>query len=334
MKKLLLVLAIILLSVAGWYAYSLRPLDPSDQVRRPVQIHSGLAVSDIGWLLEEKGIIRSARAFSLYARFHQAQGSVQAGDFFLQPSMSVPDVMEILRRGFSAESAVTIPEGFTVTDIDTLLAKKALITTGDFTSCAQTCSFSGSDLLPTGLAEAKRGGKVEGYLFPDTYLVFTSHFDAKAFIQRLLDTFRKRVITGLALDFAASKHSLHEIITMASLIEEETKTDAERSIVAGILWKRFDAKQGLGVDATIRYILDKPSAVLTDADLDVHSPYNLRKFRGLPPGPISNPGLESIKAALHPEDSKYWYYLHDKNGVIHYAETNDEHNKNKALYLR
>ncbi len=121
---------------------------------------------------------------------------------------------------------------------------------------------------------------------------------------------------------------------MASLVEEETRTDDERAIVAGILWKRFDAGTGLGVDATVRYALDKPSSALTVSDLDTNSDYNTRKFRGLPPGAIASPSLESIKAALHPEASEYWYYLHGTDGQIRYAKTNEEHNENKYKYLR
>ena len=105
-------------------------------------------------------------------------------------------------------------------------------------------------------------------------------------------------------------------------------------MVSGILWKRFDEGMGLGVDAAIRYILDKPTAVLTRVDLEVDSPYNLRKYRGLPPGPIANPGIRSIEAALRPQASDYYYYLHGTDGVIRYAVTNDEHNENKARYLR
>jgi UPF0755 protein len=242
--------------------------------------------------------------------------------------------MQTLRKGYSEEVSVTIPEGFTVKDIDALLAKKGLIEAGAFTLCAQTCDLSGFGFLPAGVAVAKRGGKVEGYLFPDTYLVFSQRFDSQEFLRRLLETFRTRVVAGLQEELKASGRSLHENITMASLIEEETKSDNERATVSGILWKRLKANSGLGVDATNRYILEKPTAALSVADLEIDSAYNLRKYRGLPPGPIANPGLKSIVAALHPTDSEYWYYLHGKDGVIRYARTNDEHNSNKARYLR
>ena len=120
---------------------------------------------------------------------------------------------------------------------------------------------------------------------------------------------------------------------MASLIERETRTAEERPIISGILWKRFDAERGLDVDATVRFVLGKATGALTKEDLEVDSAYNTRRRRGLPPGPIANPGLASLEAALHPEDSTYWYYLHGKKGEIHYSETNDEHNEKKEKYL-
>ena len=334
MKKLLLL--IILISVIGfaWYRLSLRPVDSADASRRPVTIASGLSVRGIGELLEEKGIIRSARAFSLYVRLHRGQGTLQAGDFALSPAMSAGEVADALQKGFSAQQSVTIPEGFTVSDIDALLASKGLIVAGDFITCAKTCDLSAYEFLPKGRGMAPRGGRVEGYLFPDTYMVYSQRFRSEDFHKRLLEEFKRRVAVDLQSDIGASKHPLREIVTMASLIEEEAKTNDERPVIAGILWKRLGAKTGLAVDATIRYALGKPTGALTKDDVDVDSAYNLRKYRGLPPGPISNAGLASIRAALHPKDSKYWYYLHGKDGVIRYAETNDEHNQNKQLYLR
>ncbi len=334
MKKLLLLLAILIGLSLSWYQFCLTPVDASDHVNRHVQIFQGSSVTNIAEQLQISGLIRSARAFRIYVRIHGDQSLLQAGDFILQPSMSVPQIVETLRRGFSEQVAVTIPEGYTVRDIDALLVKKALGIDGEFAACSHVCDLSGIGFLPVNAAAAQRGGRVEGYLFPDTYFVVREGFTPQKFMIRLLGNFRARVIDKLASEISASKRSLTDIITMASLVEEESRDGEERPVVAGILWKRFDGKQGLGVDAALRYILDKPSAAITEKDLALDSPYNLRKFRGLPPGPISNPSISSILAALHPTDSKYWYYLHDRSGAIHYAVTNDEHNQNKALYLR
>lgn len=333
MKKLLALLAIILLGTFSWYFLSLRPVNAADASRKNIKIESGMSVNAIAAMLQEKQIVRSARAFSLYVRFHNAESSIQAGDFVLQPLMTVEEIVRTLNKGYSEEVTITIPEGYTVKDIDALLVKKELIKDGEFLACAQTCDFSGFSFLPQAAALAKRGGKVEGYLFPDTYFVIRDGFTPEKFLIRLLGTFRTRVVEGLKDDITASKRSLHDIVTMASLIEEETRTNDERAIISGILWKRFRENVGLGVDATVRYIVEKPTAAITLTDLDIDSAYNLRKYRGLPPGPIANSGLESIKAALYPEESKYWYYLHGKDGQIRYAETNDGHNRNKRLYL-
>src|SRR3989338_4814590 len=188
-KKLLFILVLIFVAVFGWYTYSLRPVDAADSARRPVTITKGLSVSGIAALLEEKGVIRSARAFSLFARLHGAQTSLQAGDFVLHPSMSVPEVIDALRRGFSEEVKITIPEGYTVKDIDDLLTKKELTQPGEFVTCAQTCDLGEFAFLPVAAKGlAPRGGHLEGYLFPDTYYVVRDGFTSKSFLVRLLGT--------------------------------------------------------------------------------------------------------------------------------------------------
>ncbi len=209
------------------------------------------------------------------------------------------------------------------------------IQAGDLMHCAQTCDFSSFTFLPKNNSDmAPRGGKVEGYLYSDTYYVDVGNFVPKFFLERLLSTFKDRVVDNYASDIKASNHSLNQIITVASLIEEETRNASERPVVAGIIWKRLDQHMILGIDAAVRYVLDRGNDPLTSSDLQVDSPYNLRKFQGLPPGPIGSPSLSSIKAALHPEPSPYFYYLHDAKGFIHYAITNDEQNANREKYLK
>lgn len=333
MKRFLLIFAIVFVAALAWYNRALRPVS-AEEARVSVVIPSGSSTDAIAAMLEEKELIRSPLAFKLHAKKSGKAGTMQAGNFVLMTSMSTPEIVSALTTGEVKEASLTIPEGYTVQDIDALLAKKGLIEGGELVDCASSCDFSTFDFLPSGGDLSQRGGRVEGFLYPDTYFVDTANFVPKFFIERLLGTFRTRVIDGLKDDIAASPRSLHEIVTMASLIEEETRTDDERATVSGILWKRFDADMGLGVDAAVRYIINKQTSAITTADLAIDSPYNLRKFRGLPPGPIASPSLASIKAALHPQESPYWYYLHGNDGVIRYAVTNDEHNVNKYNYLR
>ncbi|MDD5751391.1 MAG: endolytic transglycosylase MltG [Candidatus Peribacteraceae bacterium] len=333
MKKFFLIVGVVLLAAFFWYRHGLWSAG-SAQNRTVVTVESGMSVSAIADLLAEKDIIRSPSVFRLYVRLHGMQTKLQAGRFVLSGDMSVPEMVEVLRSGKSQEISVTIPEGWTVKDIDAAIARLGLAASGSILDCAQRCDFSSFDFLPEVSGLAERGGKLEGYLYPDTYFADTANFVPKFFLERMLGAFRKNVVTGQAEAIKASGYSLHEIVTMASLVEEETKTDEERPVVAGILWKRYDGNIGLGVDATVRYILDKPKSAITLSDLDTVSPYNTRKFRGLPPGPIANAGLKSIRAALDPQESPYWYYLHDAKGLIHYATTNEEHNENRRQYLR
>jgi len=330
-----LIAVLLLLGASVLYRHSLTAPDPYSTVRVIVDVPAGASTSAISELLEEKNLIRSARTFRWYARWHGYNGKLQAGSFVLQSSMSASEIAKALAGGAATEEVtITIPEGYTVKDIDALLAREGLTETGAILDCAKTCDFSSFEFLPPVARLASRGGKVEGYLYPDTYFVSRADFVPKFFLERLLTTFRKRVVEGMADDLEASGYSLHEVVSMASLVEEETRVSEERPVVAGILWKRLREGVGLGVDAAVRYIVEKPTSAITLDDLDVDSPYNLRKYRGLPPGPIANPGLESIRATLHPEESEYWYYLHGNDGKIHYARTNDEHNQNRDLYLR
>jgi len=149
----------------------------------------------------------------------------------------------------------------------------------------------------------------------------------------LLDNFKQRIAT-VDTQLKSSKYTLHQIVTLASLIEKEARTDPSRKMVAGILINRLKKGMRLDVDATVRYITENWTRPITQADLNINSPYNTRKVAGLPPGPICNPGLASIQAVLSPAASDYLYYLTDPEGVIYYAKTLDEHNANKAKYLQ
>lgn len=333
MKKLIS-LIVVGAAVYALYLYALGPVSPIGGERKKVTIEPGSTTSQIADTLHEQGLIRSPLVFKVRLKLKGLDGSLQAGVFLLDKSQSVDDLIRILQTGRAEEIIVTIPEGFTVKDIDALLAKLELTEEGEIIDCANRCDFSTFEFLPTDTAElAERGGKLEGYLYPDTYYVPADDFVAKFFLERMLGAFRKNILTPYEALITDSDHSLHEIVTMASLVEEETRTDEERPIVAAILWKRYDDGWGLGIDAAVRYIVNKPSADITVGDLNVNSPYNLRKFKGMPPGPIANIGTKSFEAVLYPKETEYWYYLHDKTGQIHYSLTNEEHNMKRYRYL-
>ncbi len=314
-----------------WYRFSLGAPDPNSDARVSFAVPTGAGLSTIAEELEAKNLIKSSFAFKTHVRLNGRDHVLRAGSYVLQPSMSAPEILEVLTGGSAGEVSITIPEGFTVADIDRLMAAKGFTETGAVLECAKACDVSKFTFLPP---SGGPGGRVEGYLYPDTYFIGGEGGNPEEFLSRLLHTFEQKVVQELSSEIAASGKSLHAIMTMASLIEEEAANNAERPVISGILWKRLDEGIILGVDAAVRYAVGKRTEPLTRADLEIDSPYNIRAWQGLPPGPIANPGLASIKAALHPESSPYYYYLHGTDGNIHYARTNEEHNQNRVQYLR
>lgn len=290
----------------------------------PFEIAKNELPASISNRLAEKGFISSKWAFMKYADRSGDAQNFQAGRFYLQQGLTIPTLSHLLTRAAPEEISVTIPEGFTNADIDTRLTELGLISKGEFTKCVANCDFSAFPFLP---ADAKLR---EGFFFPDTYFVSSSNFSVEQFAKRLLKTFDEKTKSI----FGSATRNGWDILKMASIIEKETRTPEEMPIVADILWKRLDNDWMLGADATTRYIVGKTTEPLTVEDLALQSPWNTRASRGLPPGAICNPGLTAIKAAANPEKTEYWYYLHDKNGQVHYATTNDKHNTNKYKYLQ
>jgi UPF0755 protein len=207
---------------------------------------------------------------------------------------------------------VTLPEGLTTSEMAKVLSK--------------VLPNFASEVF---LADAKGS---EGYLFPDTYFFFSTATSGEVLFA-LKEDFDKKT-APLKVEAVAQGKNWNDILVMASIVEEEAATPEDRRIVSGILWKRLASGMRLQVDATFAYTIGKGSLELTVDDLKSDSPYNTYMIKGLPPTPIANPGLDSIEAALHPTASLYVYYLSDKNGVMHYSKTFDEHKLAKAKYLR
>jgi len=336
MRRLLFLFIAALAAYALWFlAY--QPVDISSEKKILVKIEAGESVRQISDTLYKTNLIRSPFIFRQTARLSGLASKLKAGSFILSPSQSMPEIIRILADGKSRTISVTVPEGYTVADIDRLLAGKGLGEPGDIIKCAFTCDFGTFEFLPSKNCGAGQGGcgsRIEGYLFPETYFVNEAEYNPKFFLERQLGEFRKRIVGKYEPEIRSGNRTLGDLVTMASLIETESRTADERPEVSGILWKRIKNRTPLGVDAVTRYALDKWSGPLTKKDLDFDSPYNTRKHAGLPPSPIANAGESAFSAALNPEETAYWYYLHDSKGVIHYAVTNEEHNRNRALYLK
>lgn len=329
MKRFLIPIVLAIFFILGanfWWSQNIKPASDDTSVKRFV-IPKGYSASQIGNKLVSQGLVKNSLAFRFYVQLTGRTKKIQAGEYGLSPSFSLLEISEQLMKG-PVELWVTIPEGLRREEI----AERFII--GLEKEGSGATDFR-QEFLTGSLGE-------EGFLFPDTYL-FPKTASASAVVKKLLATFDEKVDSQMREDIEKSDYTLSQIVTLASIIERETRTDEERPVVAGILLRRFGIGMGLQADATVQYaVADNNCRAGTDCswwptlkkeDLQINSLYNSYKYRGLPPTPIANPGLSSIRAAIYPEASDYLYYLHDSNGQIHYAETLEEHNQNVRRYL-
>lgn len=297
--------------IGGWMFFHSSP--SNFPVGTIVNIRPGESLQTITENLYDAHVIRWQFVFRTTVILLGGEKRVIAGDYLLDNPAGPVDLAYRLVAGkfHLAVVKLTIPEGWNVFQIGALLEKNIK----DF------------DVVRF-LALAKNE---EGYLFPDTYFVSPVITPENMIVMMKANFVNK--ISGLQKSISRSGHTEKEIITMASIIEAEARTTESRKIVSGILWKRLASGMPLQVDATFMYINGKNTYELTASDLKIDSPYNTYKYKGLPPGPIGNPGIDSITATLEPTATKYLYYLSSKDGTMHYATTFADHVKNKQLYL-
>lgn len=325
-----------LLLVLGFWQYRTNiysPIDPNDDSPISFQVKKGQSIKEIGKNLKEKDLIRSTGSFYIFTKNSQQDKNIQAGRFLLNKTQNIPQLLETLSDAQLSQSVITIQEGLLIKDIDQKLVELELIQPGAFLQAVrdfngwQYYSFLDQATL------SKLTLPLEGYLYPDTYFLDAQDFQAHDLIYLALDNFERKFGSIKAQEKEQKNYTTHQIITMASIIENEVFGKKDKHLVSGILWKRLESSWPIGADATLLYITEDRQ--ITKKDLQIDSPYNTRKNLGLPPGPISNPSLESIKAAYAPTSSPYWFYLTTLDtGKVIYATTNEEHNVNRYKYLK
>lgn len=275
-------------------------------------VNEGEALGSISNRLKEGNYIRSRSLFEGLLILKQNEKSVQEGEYlFEKPTSLIRVILRLSGQDFGlSRIKVTIPEGFNRKEI------------------AQRCAKLLKSCNEKAFLEKTEG--LEGYLFPDTYLLFTSKNEDEL-IKIMQENFAKKTtIVFSGIDQKKQK----EIVTLASILEREAANDEDMKIISGILHNRLKINMALQVDATFYFLIGKSSSELTVSDLKIKSPYNTYVNKGLPPGPIGNPGLSALNAALYPSQTDYLYYLHGKDGTPHYAKTHAEHLKNRQLYLK
>lgn len=317
---------VVVVGIVGW-AFQRAMVE----VDSTVTIANGMTANDVWQSLVAAGASSTKLPWRYHAWLQGAATSLQAGTYEIEQGSSVASVVRRMAAGDTLVNQVTLtfPEGFTLQQIADRTAARGLGTAEEFVTAATPTLYIDTF---SWLREIPAGRSLEGYLFPDTYHAFVDDKAADVII-RMLTTFDSKVTEDIRRSLTKQGRSLDETIIMASIIEREVVKEEDMALVSGILWTRYDDGVGLDADATVRYAVHAWDRPLTVQDLAVDSPYNTRRYRGLPPGPISNPGLAAIMAATNPTPSDYYYYLSTPEGKTVYSRTNDEHNQAKAQYL-
>jgi len=311
----LVIVAVIVL--AGGWTWFLLAVPVGAGPKQSVIIGKEASLRFVAHSLKQRGLIRSERAFWLAARRRWRQ--VRQGEYLFTPSMSTLQIIEALAEGRVEAYWVTVPEGFTIAQIADILSERGIAPRDDFVTAATAGLMLDADFpLPS--------GSLEGYLFPDTYRLLPEPRVASSLVRRMVQRFDELVWRGLLHEkLPQGGLTLNEIVTLASLVEGEAKRDGERRLIAGVLMNRLKRKMKLECDATVQYALGAHKARLLHADLQVVSPYNTYLHEGLPPGPINNPGLASMRAALSPEKTEFLYYVAKPDGSHVFSRTLEEH---------
>jgi UPF0755 protein len=320
LKKLafMLLLAMMFVLTAVGVASFFRPASNSTQVVR-LEVPRHATVRAVAGRLEQRHLIRNRYAFLLMARLMGESSNMKAGEYELQPRMSLLEIIDKLARGDATAVWFTVPEGYTISQVADSLVQSGMVEKRRFLRLAQTNGTSLNAAL-----KAPRP-TLEGYLFPDSYK-FKKGVSERTIINGMLQNFHRQVVDGLGEELRANDLPLDKVVIMASLIEREARVSEDRPLIAAVIRNRLQRRMPLQIDASVLYALGRHKDRVLFADLKVDSPYNTYQHPGLPPGPICSPGLASIKAALQPAKVGYLYYVARPDGHHIFSTTLTEHN--------
>ncbi|MEM5779581.1 MAG: endolytic transglycosylase MltG [Lawsonibacter sp.] len=319
--------ASILLACVGWIAANdLLALNKAEK-EVTITITKDDSFGDVASQLKKEGLIEYKALFELFASITGGKAKVSPGTYSLNTDMDYRALLSgmSINSATKAEVSVTIPEGYTIAQIFQLLEDNGISTVEELNAAAAEHDYAFSFLEDIPLGDANR---LEGFLYPDTYTFNTPHSALYA-INKMLVNFDNRLTQTMRTQVEESGYSMREILTIASLIERETDGE-DREKIASVIYNRLDNPTAstvgyLQIDATLAYI--NGGKVPTEADKSIDSPYNTYRYKGLPPAPIANPGLEAIHAALNPEKTSYFYYALGDDNVHHFFKTYEEQQK-------
>lgn len=329
----LLVLLIIFLvgsSLYIWYEIYM-PADKANNQQSSFTVEKGESVKEVATKLRSENFIRSQFWFKIYVWLEKQSTNLQAGEYALSPSFSVPQILQIITGGkvIPNEIQLTFPEGFTTQQIKERLLQSSVnsaLSLGEETVDTFQVQYKF-------LSEIPSANSLEGFLFPDTYR-FKKDVSKDEIVKKFLDNFDKRLTPSMREEISRQKKTIYQIVTLASIVQQEAISEEEMPMIASIFWNRLSLGMPLESDATVNYATGKKVRQASADDIKIQSPYNTYLYTGLPPTPICNPGSAAIKAAIYPAQTEHLYFLHPLNSPAVYSKTLEEHNRNKAKYLK
>lgn len=348
-RKIVAIIAVVfvlIIGVVGLFGYNyvkgaLKPLDPNATKTIAVEVPIGSSLTSISSLLEKKGVIKDARVFKYYAKFKN-ESQFQAGNYDLTQAMTFDELIESLKTGKVYRKPVftmTVPEGLTLEQIGKVIEKKTPYTQKEFMDLVTSSEFvqqmmaNYPELVTDAVLADNIRYDLEGYLYPATYSYFEEKPTLQAIVEEMIAA-TNNVVKNYHDVLAEKQMSVHQLLTFASLLEEEATAQTDRETIASVFYNRINEGMPLQTDPTVLYALgDHKDRVLFE-DLEVDNAYNTYKNKGLPPGPIAGAGKTSIEATLNPSQTDYFYFLADKEGVNHFSKTYDEHLQKIAKYLQ
>ncbi|RSD24110.1 endolytic transglycosylase MltG [Mesobacillus subterraneus] len=339
------VLAILLIGAVGGGGYyyikeALKPVDENSKKTIDVNIPIGSSTTGIGKILEDNGVIRDARIFKYYVKFKNEAGFM-AGDYKMKPSMTLPEIITSLKTGKVMQDVVmkiTIPEGKQLKQIAGIIAEKTQQDQEEIFKQLNDKDFITKmmakypDVLTEDILKENVKYPLEGYLFPATYPFYSEKPTVEEIVTVML-TKTKEVIGEFRGQMEEREMSTHELMTMASLIEEEATQKADRDKIASVFYNRMEEGMMLQTDPTVLYAHGEHKDRVFYKDLEIDDPYNTYKIMGLPPGPIANPGVMSIEAALAPAETDFFYFLATSTGDVIFTRTLADHNREVAKHI-
>ena len=335
-KNLFISLVSLAFLATGFFYFQNQVYYSCGSIKEPInfKIEKGESVLKIGEKLKKEKAISSKICFAYYLWKKNIYGKIIAGEYVINPQNTIPEIALIIthqKEIISDEKKITFPEGWDSRKIAARIKRQEL--NGDnFLDLVEKPNYFRDEYDYGFLAGIPEGKNLEGYLFPDTYF-FSADANAENIIKKMLDNFDRKLSDDLRNEIQNQNKTIYEIITLASILEKEVKTPDDKKIASGIFWNRIKIGQPLQSCATLSYILKENKGQYSYEDTQIKSPYNTYLNPGLPPGPISNPGIISIKAAIYPAETNYNYFLNNpETGETIFSETLEEHNANKVKY--